>query len=140
MKIKLEMDLERAILLMHACETMARIGMGQFKAMVDLLRPDFNWDQGWDIERFLKERIFPEMSPQGYNGIKCKEVNESTQVAWDAYQHIRREISWFDAGKDFRKDQRDWKTMMTVNFDDPMKASKLAGDFKTERLEDNEDI
>jgi hypothetical protein len=140
MKIKLEMDRERAILLMHACETIARVGMGQFKAIVELLRPDMSYNDGSDIEFYLKERIFPEMSRHSYNSMHNEKVNESTQVAWDAYQHIRREISWFDIGKDWRTDQRGWDEMMTVNYDEPFKVSKLKGDFKTERIEDDDEF
>jgi hypothetical protein len=136
MKIKLEMDRERAIMLMRACEIIARIGMGQFKDMVELLRPDMNYDEAADIEFYLKERIFPELSGNAFHSMGSIKVAEPTQVAWDAYQNIRREISWLDKGKDWRTDERDWHEMMGVNFDEPYKASKLKGDFKVERIEE----
>lgn len=135
-KITLEMNREQAIHLMRACETMARIGMGQFMVMVDLLVPLRDYDDAKEIERYLKSKIFPEMSLQGYHGIRQDQVNESCQVAWDAYQHLRREVSWLDDGKDWRTEARDWKTMMGVNYDNPMKSSKVPGEFKTERVED----
>ena len=136
MKIKLEMDRERAILLMRACEIIARIGMSQFKDMVELFSPeDYTWDKALEIELYLKEKLTPELTRNAFNSISSLKVPEACQVAWDAYQHIRREIAWFDSGKDFRKDQRDWNKQMGVNFDEPFKASKLEGDFKTERIE-----
>jgi hypothetical protein len=135
-KIKLEMDRERAILLMRACETIARIGMSQFKDMVELLSPDtYTWDKAEEIEKYLKEKLAPELGKNSFHSISNYKVPEECQVAWDAYQAIRREVSWFDIGKDWRTDQRDWNKMMGVNFDEPFKASKIDGDFKTERLE-----
>lgn len=136
MKIKLEMDRKRAIMLMRACETIARIGMGQFKSMVELLRPDMNYDEGKDIEFYLKERLFPDLNNQSFNSMHSSKCREECQVAWDCYQNLRREVSWFDKGKDWRTDQRDFKEMMLVSYDEPLKTSKLPGDFKTERIEE----
>jgi len=136
MKIKLEMDRERAICLMRACEVMARIGMGQFGEMVEFLNPEKTWDERQAIERYLKEKLSSDLSPHGYNSMHSKKVPEDCQVAWDAYQHIRREIAWYDKGLNWRTDHRDFtKDMMGVNFDEPFKAAKLNGDFKTERID-----
>jgi len=136
MKIKLEMDRERAILLMRACECIARLGMGQFKELADFIKPFSGWETGEEIERFLKEKLYPELSMNSFNSMSSIKCPEAAQVAWDAYQHIRREISWADKNKDWRTDPRDWNEMMTVNYDEPFKASRLEGNFKTERLDD----
>ena len=133
MKITLEMDLERAKYLIQALEVVARIGMGQFKDMAEFLQPMMDWDTKQEIESYLKHRIFPELSNNQFSGIRQDCVPEASQVAWDAYQHIRREISWLREKKDWRDQPRDWHTMMGVNFDEPMKVSKLEGDFKVER-------
>lgn len=128
------MDRERAILLMRACEVIARIGMQQFKDMVELLNPGVRWDEAIGIENWLKAK-FGELSPKAFHSMHSDKVPEECQIAWDAYQHIRREISWYDRGKDWRKDKREWggkDSMMGVCFDEPMKASELKGDFTTE--------
>lgn len=134
-QIKLVMDEERAILLSRACETIARLGMSQFKELCEMMRPMMSWDEKTEIENYLKGRLTPKLSSNEFNSMNSKECPEECQIAWDAYQHIRREISWNKVGKDWRTDQRDWHTMMTVNYDEPFKASSLAGDFKTERIE-----
>jgi hypothetical protein len=142
-KIKLVMDRERAIHLMRACEVMARIGTGQFKSMVDLLGPNKTWDEALEIESYLKAKLMPELSSNSFRSAHSNEIKEECQVAWDAYQNIRREISWTDLGKDWRKDKREFLPihyhdgskslgMMGVNFDEPMKTSKLKGNFETE--------
>jgi len=139
MKIKLEMDRDRAIKLMQACEIIARIGMGQFKDMVELLKPEASWDECVVIENYLKAALKPSLTQNSYDSMSSVKCPESTQVAWDAYQHIRREISWRDAGKDWRVDPRNFREMGGVNFDEPFKASKLPGDFKVERVDEPED-
>lgn len=139
MKIKLEMDRDRAIMLMQACETIARIGMGQFKAMVELLKPDASWDESLGIENYLKSILKPELTSQSFDAVRSVKCPEASQVAWDAYQHIRREIAWRDVGKDWRVDQRVFSEMWGVNYDEPFKASKLPGDFKVERVDELED-
>lgn len=130
--ITLTMSIERAQLLSRAMETIARVGMCQFADMVSLMRPDMNYDQTHEIERYLKDKIRPSLGPHSYNGIAMKtEVPIECQVAWEAYQYLRRELSWDRVGKDFRKDQRDWSIMCGVSFDDPMKVSGAEGKFKT---------
>lgn len=48
------------------------------------------------------------------------------QLAWDLYQVIRHRLAWDRAGN---PPVRDWKTMMTVDFDEPLKIGPepLAG-------------
>ena len=108
MKIKLEMDRDRALYLMRACEILARIGMGQFKDMVELVKPDVDGDEASAIENYLKSVLKPELSQNSFDSISSVKCPEISQVAWDAYQHIRREISWFDVGRDWRVDERKW--------------------------------
>ena len=135
MKIKLIMDEKRAVLLMQACETLARLGMSQFKELAELMSPMISWDEKTEIERYLKEKLTPDLSQGAFNSMHSQRVPEQCQVAWDAYQHLRREVSWHGAGKDWRTDQRDWKAMTGVHYDEPFKASKLEGDFKVEKSE-----
>jgi hypothetical protein len=130
-KITLTMDFKRAYSLMSALEFTARMGMGQFKEIVDFMGLDIDWEKGIEIEKYLKEKLRPELSINSYDGISSKKVPLNAQIAWEAYQHIRREIAWNRIGKDWRKDKRDWNNMMSVSFDDPMKIDGLPGDFET---------
>jgi hypothetical protein len=136
MKIKLEMSRERALLLSKACEVIARIGMCQFKDMVELLINDYDYKFADEIENYLKTKIKPELSRHAYNSILSNKVPEEYQVAWELYQTIRREIAWFDKGMDWRSDQRDWNSMMGIKYDDPMKITKLKDSFSIERIDD----
>ena len=135
------MSRERAILLSRALEIVARTGMMQFRDLLELLCPKIKWDESDQIEYYLKHKL-TELNGAQNSAISNKNVPEQCQIAWDAYQHLRREIAWFDAGKDWRKDERVWSgpdSMMKVNFDEPMKISSTPGDFKTERVDDAKD-
>ena len=127
--ITLKMSRDRAIRLSRACEILARLGMQQFGELLDLFGV-IDYDKGIEIDHYLKEKI-GELRPSEYNGIKSTQVCEEAKIAWDAYQHLRREISWSDKGLDWRKDKRDWHDMNGVCYDEPMKASSLPGDFET---------
>jgi len=138
LEIKLVMSRERAIVLYRALEIIARIGMLQFKDMLELLDPKISWDEAEEIEQFLKRRLSV-LNKNAYYSISSKDVPEESHVAWEAYQHLRREIAWYDKGKDWRTDERVWTgpdSMVTVNFDEPMKMSATPGEFKTERVND----
>ena len=92
----------------------------------------FDWQKR--MENYLKEKIKSNLSVNGHHAIRSEKVVEECQVCWDAYQHIRRELSWDYVGKDWRKDQRNWTgedAMWGSSFDDPFKVSRLEGDFKT---------
>jgi len=142
MKIKLEMNEKQAAVLSRALETLARIGMFQFDMMLELFNPMVSWDDKNLITKYLKSAI-----PSANNhsqGITNIETPEECQIAWDAYQHIRRELAWASVGKNWRKDTRTWGSSMAkdnmigVHFDEPMKCSRIERDFKTERIDDVE--
>jgi hypothetical protein len=134
-KVQIDLEHDEACRLSRACEIMARVGMGQFKDMIELFNSKLDWNEQTVIERDLKERLFPEVG-QGYYAMHSNKCSEECQVAWDCYQHIRREVSWYGVGKDWRKDKREFcNGMLGVCFDEPFKVSKLEGDFKTERIE-----
>jgi hypothetical protein len=130
-KITLTMDIKRAYSVMRSLELVARIGMGQFKEIAEFMHPFMDWDSKNEIEIYLKEKLKPELTSNAYYGVACDRVPIDSKVAWGAYQHIRRELSWARAGKDWRKDQRVWGEMGGVNFDNPMKVDGLPGDFET---------
>jgi hypothetical protein len=102
--------------------------------MFRLINPESSWELLDELEIYLKTTL-ADLPCNAYNAMHSIEVAEESQVAWDAYQHIRRELSWHKLGKDWRKDEREWPKMMTVNYDEPMKASKLKGEFEAKILE-----
>jgi hypothetical protein len=133
-KLTLTMTLEQAQVLQRSLEVIARIGMLQFKDMFELINPNITWDESTDLENLIKHYL-TELGHDHYYSIQYQNVAEESQVAWDAYQHIRRELSWHKLGKDWRKDPRDLKEMRTVNYDEPMKVSKIKGEFEAKILE-----
>jgi hypothetical protein len=132
-KVEIELEHDEACQFMRACEIMARIGMGQFKDLIELFNPKLNWDETSAIEMDLKGRLYPGMAKGAYYAMHNDKCPEECKVAWDAYQHIRREISWYGVGKDWRKDECS-NGMRGVSFDEPFKTSKLKGDFKVARI------
>jgi hypothetical protein len=75
---------------------------------------------------YLKENLFPELTPNEFWGITNTQIPEDARISWDLYQVIRYHTSWESVGW---PKKRDWETMLTVNYDEPMKTSteKLAG-------------
>jgi hypothetical protein len=138
MRITLTMTIEQAEYLSRILEISARIGIGQFKDMVDLLTSlgEMSWDEKIQIEDYIKSKIFPELQRNAYFGIRNINVKEECKIAWDCYQILRRELSWMRAGKDWRIDKRDWLKQIGVNYDDPMKCSSLEGTFNVERIDE----
>ncbi len=136
MKISLTMTKEQAEHLSRALEIISRIGMGQFKDMIDFLDPWKTYDKKVELEDYLKSEIFPELQRNSYWGIYSPEVKEECKIACDVYQHLRRELAWLDTGKNWRTDDRDWHTQMGVSFNEPMKISNLDGKFEVERIEE----
>jgi len=131
-EVRITMSWDRAVLLMRSAEVMGRIGMGQFKDMIRVMVPDMPWEEQAKIEKVLKGALNMGLDESSYYPIHSKRVPDECQNCWEAYQHIRREISWAADGKDWRTDARDWKTQMGVSYDNPMKYSNLPGVFKVE--------
>jgi hypothetical protein len=111
-------------LLMRVFEMIARIGLGQFITMIEFISPLISYEDKREYERRLKNDLI-NLREESYWAITNSKVSQIPKFSWYLYQLIRRELSWYIVGKDWRKDPRDWGTMMTVNFDDPYP------DFKT---------
>jgi len=130
--IKLIMTEDKAKILCTALETMARIGMHQLKDLFSILLPRMDYEESDKLEKYIKDYFRLRLSSDVNCGITNPKVPVEFQVCWDAYQHLRRELSWHNVGKDWRKDERDWKTMMSVSYDDPFPVTDDCGYFKTE--------
>lgn len=104
-------------LLMRVFEMVARIGIGQFTTMIEFISPLIVHEDKIKYEQQLKHCLLN--IKENYMSITNSQVSQVSQFSWYLYQLIRREVSWYIVGKDWRKDRREWATMITVNFDDP---------------------
>ena len=129
----LTVTLQQAHALAHACEIVARLGMGQFRdALEELPREVTDWDQ-WhadmdSIGAMLKQHMA--LGVDGWHrhlGISHTKTSEQAKVSWDLYQVIRRRIAWDKAVADGEVDSldapRNWSRMMGVHYDEPLKTS-----------------
>lgn len=119
-KVTMKLTGDQFAAMQQALETLARIGMGQFQAVSDVF-PDSGWDERSQAEQALKPILTPALDPGGhYYSIASREVPSHCQIAWELYQSLRKENSWRLAGN---PERRDWSTMMSVCYDDPMPIS-----------------
>lgn len=114
--VTLSMTKEQAETLKMACEVMARLYVGQ----TNMLNRVCNADR--DTLNKVKELCFPELVGPSYHAITNQNVSDDAKQLWDFYQVIRHYLSWEDQPNTPKT--RDWKTQMTVNFDEPMKISE----------------
>lgn len=121
----LTMTEEQTCNVMHALEGYARACIGQFDQLLQDCQQRYTEDGALRqaAERFVKRTIFPELQDNESYGIAAERLPLSARVAYDAYQYLRREVSWHRQGKDWRKDVRDWKTQNGRSYDSPFCVS-----------------
>lgn len=98
MKIKLEINKPQAHLIIQALDLYSRIGIGQFKTIID--HPTFmsrdRCDRSDELEILLTKArnilIGKEMPKNASYGIRHKDVHRSSGEAYDMLQIIRHEI------------------------------------------------
>ena len=120
-----------ALVFSRTCETVARIGMVQIAVLFQTLVPHMPFADARDLEIEVRRSLGIPLSHGSYYGILQNEVPGFCKTCWDAYQYLRREVAWYNAGKDWRTDERDWGTMMFVSFDEPFRS---ATGISTERV------
>jgi len=130
----LRMNARQAGVVQEALEIIARLGIGQFRYALDYLpfpkdRDYAGWHEDLDtIGRMLAKYTTGHVDGWTCNlGIYNKETPELSRIAWDLQQVVRHRLSWdraVDAGHvENLSSPRNWKEMMGVNFDSPMKSS-----------------
>jgi hypothetical protein len=134
MKIKLVMDEEMAQQLTLMLETIARCGINQFDNLIRLKMPGIDYDT-IKVKEGVIRHLLSTCEGQANPSITSSNVNDGFRMAWDAYQHLRRELAWYQKGKDWRINARD-STMTLVNYDAPFKTSNCNGRFETEIVKD----
>jgi hypothetical protein len=103
----------------HACEVLARLGMGQFRDALECLplreyAPD-GWHEDMEgIAHILKKHTTIMPGIGAYIENTSRKTSEKSKVAFDVYQVIRYRLAW---EKNPKGDP------MSVQFDKPMKTS-----------------
>ena len=124
---------EQAQLLSQACETVARLGIGQWRDALEWLPTTEYMAHGWHQDMDAIGAILSKYTKDNVDGWRCSlsvrsdKVHEQAKIAWDLYQVIRYRLSWdraIEQGIVKPGEPRKWPEMMGVNYDDPMKTSK----------------
>jgi hypothetical protein len=115
---ELVLNKQQAIVISKALELLSRIHMGQFSEIRNLFIKSINMQEALEIEKIIKEKIYPNLGGTGHYGITSKEINEDARVAWDIQQEIRYKISWNE------NPNENPNGGFGVNFDEPLWTSK----------------
>lgn len=119
---QIEVDDKQLEIINNALDMYTRMLLGQVHIALEAI-PDLTYKDREVIHHFARQYILSEMYPNQSPGIASKEANKNAQIAWDIYQVLRQSYYWEKAGKDPKKDTRDWSTMNQVFYDDPLKTS-----------------
>lgn len=103
--------------LMAALELFERVGMGQFREVLDTARPKYRLaDQSETIERLMsvvRDLLMPELQRSAYFSIHSKSISDNFRVAYDLLQVIRHRVAW----------DREPEGGIAVSFDAPLQTS-----------------
>lgn len=107
----------------RALEFLFRVGMGQFREVIDVADPTFKrrgkvQDKAEDLLRQVRELLMPDLThPNSYWSIHAHEISDDYRVACDMHQVVRHRLAW----------DRNPKGDFTVNFDEPSRSSQRVG-------------
>lgn len=127
---QLTLNAEQIRVCAMALDLFSRIGAGQLESIVE--HPEIMnriMDDRADVSDVVEARaLFAEAKrllfgygPGQATAIRSPEIDDVARVAWDIYQVIRHRESWDKAGN---PKERDWSTMVGVNFDEPRQSSE----------------
>jgi len=118
-----------------ACELLSRIQGGQISEAFEHLplKKGVDWNVYHEIKDEVTKRM-PEILEDGIDGwsssfgVGSSKVHKYHDIAWDLYTTTRHQLSWeyaIEQGwvEDFNS-PRDFKNMLGVSFDSPMKFSE----------------
>ena len=118
-----------------ACELLSRIQGGQITEAFEHLplKKGVDWNVYHEIKDEVTKRM-PEILEDGIDGwsrrfgVGSSKVHKYHDIAWDLYTTTRHQLSWeyaIEQGwvENFNS-PRDWKNMLGVSFDSPMKFSE----------------
>jgi hypothetical protein len=103
----------------HACEVLARLGMGQFREALECLPLREAVPDGWHedmegIAHILKKHTTIMHGVGAYHSIGSHKTSDTSKTAWDIYQVVRHRLAW---------DATPEGDPMSVMFDEPMRTS-----------------
>lgn len=107
----------------RALEFLFRVGMGQFREVIDVADPTFKrrgkvQDKAEDLLRQVRALLMPDLEhPNSYWSILAHEISDDYRVASDIHQVVRHRLAW----------DRNPKGDFTVNFDEPIRSSQRVG-------------
>jgi hypothetical protein len=113
----------------HACEVLARLGMGQFKDALECLPLKEYAPDGWHedmegIAHILKKHTTILHGVGSYHGISSAKTSPESKTAWDVYQVIRHQLAWDAAKAEGHPGEGETRPpSWSVVYDNPMKTS-----------------
>lgn len=121
-KYTLQLTENQARIISEALDLFSRIGMGQLKEVVSVLRqnplPNSNLEERINFLSEIRNKldILAKywMKGPGYHGITSKLISDKFRIAWDIQQVIRHRLAW----------DRKSEGGFTIDFDDPMVTSE----------------
>lgn len=119
---------------MLACETMARVAIGQWREAFEWLpmkKPvDYaKWHEDRDtIGQILRHHMVDGIDGRSSLGIYSEKADNISRVAWDIAQVLRHRFAWERAVKEKVVPSLDaprvWPAMWTGDYDEPMHTSE----------------
>lgn len=120
MRVKLDMTVAQAEVIIRALDLIGRLHMGQIDEIESVLRKLYKGKMpfpGGDIKRLcddIRFYAFPELERGSYYGIRSENVSDEARVGYDLIQVLRHAIAWHKRPEGG----------VTVDFDEPYQTSK----------------
>lgn len=122
MKITITFEEKHSKAVIEALDLYSRLLAGQVHIIAEKLNPTRSSIGIPEIIE-LKKKYFPEMSENASYGIGSPELNVNAKLAYEVEETLVHAISWYKAGKNHKTEVRDFKTMMSPKYDEPMSFS-----------------
>jgi hypothetical protein len=123
----IELTEKQAAILSQACELLARLTRSQIKEIFNHLPIDYNnidYEGYHDDQLAIETILNKHLKKPPFNSYPDSKSN----IAWDLYQVLRKELSWEHAIKQgyvsSKNDERNWKEMSGVHYGEPIKTSE----------------
>ena len=114
----------QAATISHACEVLARLGMGQYKDALECLPTKELCPDGWHEDMQAIGHILSKHA--NVHGLRYSQKHEArrtamSNVAWDLHQVTRHRLAWDRARADGRTGDK--PPTWCVSFDEPLQTS-----------------
>lgn len=140
-KFQIKVNEEQLREIIHALEVVARLNIGQLDMALDCCL-DENGNSHivpYDTCKQIESMVKPLMGLSHSSSYGVGKF-EKTDMIWDMYEVFRHHHSWqraIDNGiVDSMNSKRDWNSMMSVNYDEPMQWNKKVSLAKIQTIEE----